>query len=101
MSAYIVREIGTDQLVGFVEADSIHELFWLVDEATDPFGCEYKRITNGGILWQESCCAEDEGGRFELGKLNGVSLSEGTVNQYVDNRFWKRFEPADRIGSVK
>ena len=86
MSAYIVREISTDQVVGFVEADSIHELFWLVDEATDPYGCDYKRITNGGVLWQESC---------------GVYSTERIVDQYEDNRSWKRFKIADRIGSVK
>lgn len=51
MSGYLVRLTDTKDLVGIFWADRLSDLFWLVDECTDPYGCEYTRVKPGGIYW--------------------------------------------------
>jgi hypothetical protein len=101
MSAYIARIIGTNELVGFVIADNTEDLFWAVDEVTNPHECEYKRITRGGVLWHGvgevySTELDDEGTGFTSTPLDGAELAEATFMQYEDKRAWKRF--ADNTG---
>ena len=99
MSAYIARLIGTNELVGFVIADTTKDLFWAIDEVTDPHECEYKRITGGGILWHgggagemySTTPVEDFEGCFESRPLDGALLADWTQHQYEDKRPWKRF----------
>lgn len=49
-SAYLVRLKDTHELVGFGVANSLKDLFWLVDENVDPFACEYRRVENAMIF---------------------------------------------------
>jgi hypothetical protein len=100
MSAYIVRLIDTDELVGFLIADTTKDLFWAIDELLNPHECEYKRITGGGIFWGESGAGEvystipveDFEECFEPLPLDGASLAQWTQQEYEDERPWKRFK---------
>jgi hypothetical protein len=98
MSAYITRLIGTDELVGFFVADSAKDLFWSIDEVINPFSCEYKRVTHGGIFWYKGGDVYDEEngdeGRDTL-DLDGASMSERVLLDYEDNRKWKHFDYSD------
>jgi hypothetical protein len=51
MSAYIVRIKKNHEFVGFFVVQRVAELFWLIDEATDPHACECRVIGSGGVYW--------------------------------------------------
>lgn len=51
MPTYLVRIIETHDLVGIFSVDNIHQLIVIVDECTEPDGCEYARMRPGGIMW--------------------------------------------------
>jgi hypothetical protein len=94
MSAYIVRLIDTDELVGLLITDTVKDLFWAVDEVTDPNSCEFKRIKFGGILWHVGTGqVYEEDDSEEPAPLDGASFSEYTMAAYEDGRRWKQFEP--------
>ena len=48
MPGYVVRLINGGEPVAVVSAESIKELFWVVDEATDPSVCEFKKMPSPG-----------------------------------------------------
>ena len=96
---YIVRVIGTNQLVGLLVVSSYEDLFWSVDEVCDPHGCEYKELTSGGgVQWDiggdvYSPVPNDDGeGGFELASLDGAYLTPRTLEQYEGTAIpWQRF----------
>ena len=47
MPAYLLRIAGTKQFVGFYAAESEDELFFLIDEETDPYEYEYAIVEYG------------------------------------------------------
>jgi len=51
MPTAIVRLKEDKQIVGVFAYPDEKELFWLVDEVTDPYGCEYVDFGYGGIVW--------------------------------------------------
>ena len=51
MKFYAVRLAENKEAVGFVCAKNDADLYWLVDECTDPNLCEYKIIKFGGGLF--------------------------------------------------
>jgi hypothetical protein len=51
MPTYLVRLIEGHDLVGIFVAPSVLALAMLVDECTDPGGCEYQRMKPGGVMW--------------------------------------------------
>lgn len=53
MPTYLIRLTENKELVGICAAISADELFWLVDECTDPNSCEYKILGTGGIFWMD------------------------------------------------
>lgn len=53
MSAYIVRLEDGHEAVGIFTADNQRDLFWAVDECTDPYSCEYARLPTGGVIWPD------------------------------------------------
>ena len=55
MSTYVVRVIDGKEFVGIYAADNEPELFWLVDQLTDPYICEYARLGFGGICFAGTC----------------------------------------------
>ena len=52
MPAYLVRIIGTRDLVGIFTADDGLGLAIAVDECTDVSDCEYAELPYGGIMWE-------------------------------------------------
>jgi hypothetical protein len=58
MASYIVRfgpsEPQARELVGIFVADTVDQLFELVNEAETPLCCEYRQLGNGGIYWESS-----------------------------------------------
>jgi poly-D-alanine transfer protein DltD len=57
MSAALVRLIKNKQIVGFYACEDSSDLFNLVDQITDPYGCEYIWIEYGGFHWPKSDAA--------------------------------------------
>lgn len=51
MPGYLVRTSDERDLVGFFVAEDHDELIDLIDECTDPAGCEYLELPSGGIYW--------------------------------------------------
>ena len=51
MPVYLVRIIGTRDLVGIFVAPDVGALAMLIDECTDPGDCEYQRMRPGGLMW--------------------------------------------------
>lgn len=51
MPAYLVRMIGSRDLVGFYYAEEPDDLLMIIDEITDPDACEYTELPDGGITW--------------------------------------------------
>ena len=55
MASYIVRfrpsEPRARELVGIFVADTVDQLFELVNETETPLCCEYRQLGNGGIYW--------------------------------------------------
>lgn len=52
MLVNIVRLKENHELVGIFAVNTIDDLFWLVDECTSPYDCEYTPLSNpGGIIW--------------------------------------------------
>lgn len=51
MKVYLVREAGTTKVHGIFWADSIHDLFWAVDEMADPCVFEYAKLNRPSGIW--------------------------------------------------
>jgi hypothetical protein len=47
MTTYLVRTIESKRMIGIFSAGDSAQLFFAVDEALDPFRCEYLRLTAG------------------------------------------------------
>lgn len=47
MTTYLVRTIDSKRLIGVFAAEDSAQLFYVVDEALDPFRCEYLRLVAG------------------------------------------------------
>lgn len=61
MSAYLVRLVVNKEPVGvFFCTKRDDELFWMVDEITDPYGCECAPIRNGFVAFPNSIDEWDE-----------------------------------------
>jgi hypothetical protein len=55
MTTYVVRVEESKEFVGIYAASNEPELFWLVDQLTDPYICEYARLNFGGICFAGAC----------------------------------------------
>jgi len=51
MSAYIVRVVGENDLVGLFVVPRLEDLFWAVDECCDPSLCEYVPTRKASIFF--------------------------------------------------
>jgi hypothetical protein len=62
MGTALVRMKSDKQIVGMFVYKNYKDLFWLVDQATDPYDCEYVDIDHGGIIWlgQAEALVDDE-----------------------------------------
>lgn len=57
MTAYLVRlkaehEHHPREIVGFFVAETMRDLYWMVDECAPPPECECIEIGSGGIYWE-------------------------------------------------
>lgn len=55
MTTYVVRVKDSKEFVGIYSANDEPELFWLVDQLTDPYICEYAWLTLGGVGFAGKC----------------------------------------------
>ena len=91
-SGYVVRLSRTNELVGFFVADSVKELFWLVDECVDPTCCEHKEIQRGGIMWETKGYGLIGNIDRDLNDdLSGADFCERTKLDVQCKRGWKKF----------
>jgi hypothetical protein len=51
MATALVRMRDDYQIVGIFTFTTLMELFWSIDECTDPYECEFIRIQHGGIYF--------------------------------------------------
>ena len=54
MTTYLVRNKDNHQIHGLFVAQSLYDLFWMVDEGDDPYRYEFKRVSYGGIFFTSS-----------------------------------------------
>jgi hypothetical protein len=89
---YVVRITGKKELVGVYIARDIKDLYSLVDETTDPTGCEFKVVSSGGIMWFEPntpfIATDDD----DENDLSGASFTEGMHSALNDARKWRFFD---------
>jgi hypothetical protein len=50
MTAYIVRDRESKAIVGMFAAPSLRDLFWVMDEAGNPYAFEYQKVVVGGLF---------------------------------------------------
>lgn len=103
MNAYIVKlkrskdhKLGDwDEMVGFFVATDLVELFWTIDEITSPFGCLFKTVKNGGVLWPGSAKMFEWDGAdedCEPEPFNEPSILSDRLDMALsDHRKWKSF----------
>jgi hypothetical protein len=97
MPAYLVR-VRSDQpaaageIVGIFVADGLPTLRHLVDAVISPWGCEYKTLGNGAIVWETAGSpvvpipvpdAEDD--KPFLGLFDGASVLEDWNEEIWDS----------------
>lgn len=84
MSVYIVRLKNSTsvphELVG-VFACPLPYLAGLVDECTDPSGCEYASIGSAAIMWAGEACSVPSGYDQVTGEPLGFDMAEATFDQ--------------------
>ena len=88
MTLYAVRIADGHEAVAILDAESITDLWWLVDQVTDPGTCEYKRLVRGGIVWEGPTDTtfptvlpdDDEENDEMFFTLKGAELDEGLWN---------------------
>ena len=103
MATALVRMIDDRQIVGIFVYRDLEQLFWLIDQATDPYQCEYFNVKKGGIIWydqakeliskklEKAWNTHDEGELDEFGdeKFDGASLCEYAYMQAIDTNWIK------------
>lgn len=87
--AYLVRAKGTKELVGFFAAPTQKRLFWIIDEVTSPYECEYQKVESGGVCWPSgdtpklgNLVYNDFGHAEELYEDDNMSGAEFTQDLY-------------------
>lgn len=89
-------------------AKTVHELFWLVDECGNPFGCEYAALGTGfGMFWHHGRSGlmyytENEALQS---KLDSIPLVEPQLTECGDSQLcdydklmWREFTDKDCDG---
>ncbi len=105
MATALVRHIDDKQIVGMFAYRELGELFWLVDEATNPYECEFINLKYGGLIWKNESAplisddlykawhADDDGELLnETGSdefYDGAQLDEYAFEQALDSDWIK------------
>lgn len=105
MFIYLVRMVGTRDLVGIYFAYNEDELMMLIDECTDPGLCEFREIQSGGLFWSSpavdiplSYSEDDEADPDENGPIPiaRASFTEGWWLEFFDaNEEWTEVDPVE------
>ena len=104
MATALVRHIDDRQIVGMFVYKEPEDLFWLVDQATNPYLCEFINLKYGGIIWenetgpvisnemQKAWDADDDGesiGNVEDEIFDGARLDSYAFEQAIDSNWTK------------
>ena len=92
MPNFLVRLIGTRDLVGFFTASDLETLREIVDECTDVPACEYREIMDGGIYWESPAVpvpmpevTVESVERAPLFPWHGAAVSDGWLSEIYDD----------------
>jgi hypothetical protein len=94
----LVRLKDNKEIVGFFVYSDLYELFWLIDECTDPYQCEYKKISSGGFMWPKPNAQvlmdfdseiedEDDAGNWEH-DFDGADVTGALFDKAFSNDGW-------------
>ena len=100
MTTALVRLIEGKNIVGMFVYRDPEDLFWLIDQATNPYECEFINLKYGGLIWKNESPplfsdaffnawnADDDG--EAIGDMNdefydGAQLDEYAFNQAIDS----------------
>jgi hypothetical protein len=105
MATALVRLIEGKNIVGMFVYRDPEDLFWLVDQATNPYECEFINIKYGGLIWKNESAplfsdaffnawnADDDGELLnEVGSdetYDGAQLDEYAFEQAIDSDWTK------------
>ena len=103
MATALVRHYDDRQIVGIFAYRDLEELFWLIDQASDPYKCEYFNLKNGGVIWydkanqlisenlEKAWTSHDEGELDEFGDetFDGAKLDEYSFLQAAEAKWIK------------
>jgi hypothetical protein len=100
MATALVRMIEDKQIVGMFVYRDPQDLFWLVDQATNPYACEFVNLKYGGLIWKKNAGplisddlykawnADDDGeslNEIDDEIYDGASLDEYSFEQAIDS----------------
>lgn len=90
---WFVRVIDSKVSVG-IYACNVLELFDLVDEATEPDACEYKRLPPGGIVFAGAYVLDDQADEDaeEAPHMDGCDMTESWCEIYSADGPWYRID---------
>ena len=95
MKTYLVREQDShsSRLLAVLNASNLDELFWLVDECTDPFACEVLSVpVDGGIYALGEAGILDPSGDEAPDDLHAKDIRRaGSWQELPGDSAWKRF----------
>ena len=98
MATAIVRLKKDKQIVGVFAYRDKTELFWLADEVTDPYGCEYVDFKYGGIVWnkQAETLFDDKYQAWVNSETEDDAPHEQIFNgAEIDSYLWSRLSDAN------
>lgn len=104
MATALVRMIEDKQIVGMFVYKEPEDLFWLIDQAGNPYDCEFINLKYGGLIWesesgpiisdemQKAWDADDDGeaiGNIEDEIFDGGRLDAYAFEQAIDSKWTK------------
>lgn len=97
MNTYLLRFANTTKISGIFWANSIHELFWAVDEMGDPGAFEYATISMSGGIWNDTN-EDDSAEAIQYNATSGVADDDPgilfshftSVSDSVSDVIWKQ-----------
>jgi hypothetical protein len=108
MATYLVRLQESNELVGIFWAENLFDLAFCIDEATDPYSCEYKKLAHGGIFWPrpidvsiplKDFDCDNENPNYDINPISEALIKSGVpdISEYLsDDLFsskgWKKYD---------
>lgn len=99
MPTAFVRLIDNRELVGFFAYSTKEDLFWLTDQVTDPYQCEFLNINHGGFKWEgkgpelfSQEYLDDEDALLEGPEFSGAYICDYAFSTVCQAKKWKNFK---------